>query len=305
MLINATKLQQALPRKSLSLGLLTTLMAVALAAPTARAQERPYFLTYTHHMEEPGHLEIATQSTAAPAFRSRPGVSPFVASLVEFEYGVKGWWTSEWYLDGQATAGQSTLFTGWRWENRFRPLLREHWINPVLYVEFEDLNGADKTMREVVGFDGAAGHAEPNHETRREREREIELKLILSSNFRGWNVAENFIAVKNITGLPWEFGYAFGAARPFALAASARECSFCPENFQAGVEMYGGLGAAGQLTVSGTSHYVGPVVSWAMPSGATVQVAPSWGLTRASHKFLFRAGVSYEVGRLGQIFQRK
>jgi hypothetical protein len=37
-------------------------------------------------------------------------------------------------------------FTGTRWENRFRPLLHEHWINPVLYVEFENTSGADKTL---------------------------------------------------------------------------------------------------------------------------------------------------------------
>ena len=67
-----------------------------------------------------------------------------------------GWWTSELYLDGQATAHEATTFTGFRLENRFRPLMREHWINPVLYAEFEDINAADKTILEVVGNDGAA-----------------------------------------------------------------------------------------------------------------------------------------------------
>jgi len=55
----------------------------------------------------------------------------------------------ELYLDGQSTSKESTVFTGYRWENRFRPLLREHWINPVLYVEFENINGADKTPRDA------------------------------------------------------------------------------------------------------------------------------------------------------------
>jgi len=57
---------------------------------------------------------------------------------------LKGWWTTEFYLDGLSTA-ENTLFTGYRWENRFRVLPREHWINPVLYVEFANINGADKT----------------------------------------------------------------------------------------------------------------------------------------------------------------
>jgi hypothetical protein len=52
---------------------------------------------------------------------------------------------------GQTTPDQSTLFTGFRWENRFRMLMRDHLINPVFYVEFEDTNGADKTLKEVLG----------------------------------------------------------------------------------------------------------------------------------------------------------
>ena len=70
------------------------------------------------------------------------------------EYGVKTWWTSELYLDSQTTANESSVFTGFRFENRFRPLLQEHWINPVLYAEFEDINSADKALLEVVGHDG-------------------------------------------------------------------------------------------------------------------------------------------------------
>ena len=27
--------------------------------------------------------------------------------------------------------------------------MREHWINPVLYVEYVDINGADKSLLEV------------------------------------------------------------------------------------------------------------------------------------------------------------
>jgi hypothetical protein len=104
------------------------------------AAEGPFFVTYTHQMEEPGNLEIATSNVTG-----RPGNGDrFLGGATELEYGLRGWWTTELYLDGQATAGQSTLFTGYRWENRFRLLSREHWINPVLYLEFENINGADK-----------------------------------------------------------------------------------------------------------------------------------------------------------------
>ena len=36
---------------------------------------------------------------------------------------------------------------------------------------------------------------------RSEKKREAELKLILSGNFKGWNVAENLIAEKNLAGV--------------------------------------------------------------------------------------------------------
>src|SRR5205823_10796604 len=129
------------------------LAAAALALlllPAGWAAEGPFFLTYTHQMEEPGNLEVGMKSvTGKPVDGSR-----FLGNSVELEYGVKGWWTSELYLDGQSTSGQSTLFTGYRWENRFRLLRREHWINPVFYCEFENINGANRSLLEIVNHDG-------------------------------------------------------------------------------------------------------------------------------------------------------
>src|SRR5712671_1183643 len=128
----------------------------------AWAAEGPFFITYTHQMEEPGNLEFATKSvTGKPGSGNR-----FLGASTELEYGVRGWWTSEFYLDGQATSGETTLFTGYRIENRFRLLPREHWINPVLYVEFENINGADKALLEVVGHDGKEDLAQPSGDSR-------------------------------------------------------------------------------------------------------------------------------------------
>jgi hypothetical protein len=278
------------------LGLLC-LAAAALGFPEkAVAQEPPYFVTYSHHLEEPGNLEIEVNSVYAT---QRAG-NDFIAPWMEFEYGVKGWWTTEVYLDTQTTFGDSTLFTGYRWENRFRPLMREHWINPVLYVEWEDINGADKTMKEVVGFDGQADHGEPNSETRREHEHEIETKLILSSDFKGWNISENFTGEKNLGHEPWEFGYAVGASRPLRLAATPRPCNFCRENFLAGIEFYGGLGTSSNFTTSGTSHYAAPILGWQLPNGATFRISPGFGLNDTSHRFLLRWSLSYELTGLGR-----
>jgi len=262
----------------------------------AGAQERPYFVTYNHQLEEPGHLEISMN----PVIGVPKTANSFTGSWTEFEYGLRGWWTTEFYLDVQSTRRDSSLFTGYRWENRFRPLMREHRINPVLYVEFVNVNGADKTLREVVGFDSEKDFATSNSEARRERKREIETKLILSSNVRGWNFSENFIAEKNLANSPWEFGYALGASRPLALAASSKDCVFCRENFQAGLELYGGLGNRHHFTLSGTSHYLAPVLAWGLPNGVAIRISPGFGLTTSSHRFLLRFGVSYEIAGFGR-----
>ena len=259
-----------------------------LASPRLRAQEN-YFVTYSHELEEPRSLEIEAKSiTGAP----KSG-NAFAATALEFEYGLKTWWTSELYLDGQTTAGESTIFTGFRWENRFRPLLREHWINPILYMEFEDINAADKALLEVVGHDSRADFLSRND--RSEKQREIEFKLILSSNFKGWNVSENIISEKNLGGESWEFGYALGASRLLRLAASPRPCRFCRENFALGTELYGGLGERHSFGLHDTSHYLGPVLTWNIPRGPSVRVSPNFGLNSNSNGFLFRFMVSYEI----------
>jgi hypothetical protein len=265
----------------------------------ADAQEKPYFVTYDHHMEEPGSLELAVNSAAGHV----DGVN-FLGSSMELEYGAKGWWTTELYLDAQSTARDSTVFTGFRWENRFRVLMGEHWINPVLYVEFEDINGADKTLKEVVGFDGKEDFAGSNAALRTERKREMEAKLILSSQFHNWNIAENFIAEKNLAHGPWEFGYAVGASRPLALAASARECVLCLENLRAGIEFYGGLGNWRDFAIVGTSHYIAPIVAWALPRGVEFRLSPTFGLTRNSLPVFVRFVVSYELAGFGRQVRR-
>lgn len=272
-------------------------LLVLVLSPLCVGQERPYFVTYTHEMEEPGNLEIAMLSvTGKPSAGNR-----FGGSALELEYGVTGWWTTELYLDGVSVAHDSTIFTGYRLENRFYPLSRQHWINPVLYVEFENINGADKSMREVVGHDGAADFVERNSETRKEKKREVELKLILGSNFRGWNISENLIFEKNLINSPWEFGYAVAASRPLKLLASSRPCALCAEKFAAGIEVNGGLGTRYTAGLHNTSQYLGPTMNWRSPFGATLSFSPQFGLNDHSLPRLFRFGVSYEVD---QVFSR-
>ena len=267
-------------------------------ASLANAQEKPYFVTYSHDLEEPGNLDIETKTALA-----RPdGSTHYGATALELEYGVRAWWTSELYLDGQATAQDSTIFTGFRIENRLRMVMREHAVNPVLYVEYENTSGADKTILEVVGHDGQSDLAETNAEARKEHQHEAELKLILSSNVKDWNIAENFISEKDLGHDPWEFGYAFGASRPLRGAASGRICTFCAEKFIAGAEAYGGLGDTDALTLHDTSHYVAPLIGWQLPKGLRLSFYPGFGLTSTSLARVYRVGVAYEFNQIGNWF---
>ena len=262
------------------------------------AQERiprPYFVTYDHYMEEPDALEIQT----SPVLGWAHGLNTFLGDWIEFEYGARKWWTTAFYLDWQHTRHEGTLFTGFRFENRFRPFLEPHRINPVLYVEYGDFNGGDKTLKEIVGFDGKEDLMVPISEARREHKHEIETKLILSSEIGDWNLSENFIGEKNLNEGRWEFGYAIGVNRPLA-TPTGKPCAFCRERFGAGLELYGGLGVWGDVTLRGTSHYIAPVFFWILPGETTLRVSPGWGLTDQSVKTLLRFGVSHEIDDIGR-----
>ena len=262
------------------------------------AQESPYIVTYDHYLEEPGSLEVEYFST----FGTQRAGNDFHAFWTEFEYGVNAWWTTELYFDGQSTFSDSTLFTGFRVENRLRLLQLEHCINPVLYIEYEQTNGADKILKEIEGHDVESDFDDSNGVLRQEHDHELELKLLLSSSFKGWNVALNPIFTKNVSpGEPWEFGYAAGISRPLALKAMPRRCNFCGETVIAGLEMYGGLGDTRNPGLNNTSHYLAPAIAWNLPSDWTFRLSSGFGLNDNSHHLLLRWGVSREFSSFGEL----
>jgi hypothetical protein len=271
----------------------------------ALAQESPFFVTYTHHMEEPGNLDVEFSNTSGIP---RAGQHFYFAPYMELEYGVTAQWTSELYLEGQSTSGDSTVFTGWRIENRYRPLAREHWINPVLYLEYENINEASRIQTEIEG--GGPDLTSRNALLRPEHAHELETKLLLSGDYHDWSISENFIATKNLSESEgFEFGYAFGIARPLATLASGSECRLCRENFIAGIEMYGGLGSTLGFGVHDTAHYIAPAISWALSDNATFRFSTGFGLTHESNPVLIRFGYAYELqgvgSRISRLFGRK
>jgi hypothetical protein len=255
------------------------------------AQEGPYFVTYTHYLEEPGNLEIALANTSGVPKNNN---SAYSAPWLELEYGVTGWWTTELYVEGVTTRRDGNGFTGWRWENRFRPLRGEHRINPVLYIEYENINEASRIQKEILGS-GAIAY-EPIAELRQSPAHELEGKLILSSVVHGWNVSENFIFEKNLSAAEGvEFGYAAGVSRAIGALASGTNCHLCAENFVVGVEAYGGLGSTLAFARVEQRHYVAPVVAWHVTDRSTIRASVGVGLTESSDHYLVRVGWSYEL----------
>jgi len=293
--IFATQLQLDMRRIAFQLAVI-----IASATTICSAQESPFFVTYTHHMEEPGNLEVETTTTTGIP---RSGQRFYTAPYLELEYGVTAQWTSELYLESSSVWGDSTVFTGWRFENRYKPFNREHWINPVLYLEYESVNEASRIQKEIEG--GGPDLTSSNRELRGEHAHELESKLILSSDFRDWNISENFIATKNLSESEGvEFGYAFGVSRPLATLASGENCRLCRENFIAGVEMYGGLGSTLGFSPHGSAHYIAPVVSWAIGDNSCLRFSTGFGLTDQSNPVLIRFGYSYELAGFGSKVSR-
>src|SRR5258708_20173584 len=121
------------------LSVLTALL-IPLTVLPALAQERPYFVTYDHYLEERGSLEIAfATTTGVPKKRDRVYTAPWL----EIEYGVTGWWTAELYLEGVTARGERGAFTGWRFENPFRPFPHQRPLNPRLSLH-------DQTIHETT-----------------------------------------------------------------------------------------------------------------------------------------------------------
>jgi hypothetical protein len=272
------------------LAILTALFVFA-GVVSASAQERPYFVTYDHYLEERGNLEIAVSTTTG---FPKDDHHIYTAPWVEFELGVTGWWTVELYVESVTTHGDGSGYTGWRLEHRLRPLRSEHPVNPVLYIEYEDVNEASRIQKEIVG----AGSLpfEPIDELRREHAHELEGKLILSSAIRGWNLSENITVEKNLSeDEGFEFGYSVGVARQLGGLASARPCRVCRENFVLGVEAYGGLGSSQAFARAEQRHYLAPVIAWRTSDRSLVKASIGFGLTGTSDNVLLRLGFAYEL----------
>lgn len=250
-----------------------------LAAVAARAADQPFFVTYTDALEAPTDLEISLWNVAgraAPAGR-------FLGTAAEFEYGATSWWTTSLYFDGGYSSAEGGKFTGYRWENRLRPPVRERWLVPAFYVELANVSPADQTLLDVVDRE-PTGVAE------------VEGRFILSSHVKGWTFTGNFIAERPLSGGTTDYGYAAAVTHALAAGPLQERCRLCGQNFRVGVEAYGGE--------AGTAQYIAADLAWSTGTGNTFSVSAGFGVAGASSGFLLRAGLSHEVDDFGRSVRR-
>ena len=145
-----------------------------------------------------------------------------------FEYGATAWWTTGFYLDGQTTFNDSTLFTGFRWENRFRPLKRERTSEIRSFnCEYEHIKYFGQNFEgSGRGHDVEADTLDSNTILRQEHAHELGFpNLLLSRLLKEAGTSCRTRSPPKSFQRTIEFGYALGASRPIALKASAKRCA--------------------------------------------------------------------------------
>lgn len=285
---------------------------------TVQAGNDIYFVTYNHHIEK-GEVEFMLMTDiTAPAERTDK-VGTYMSNMLELEYGITNQWATELMVEDfvDFSTGEAN-FTGFRLENRYRVVKDENWfLNPVLYMEYEDLDPSTRFKMEVSGREdgvGEPGGEEPG------RERIMETRLLLSRDFGPWNVAFNWINETDLQkGGYTEFGYAMGIRRTLGNHHHHEEEEETGENHEGhkgyhglppgklaarsrwkpaalGLEFFGGLGNINAFggSIKNQQHYVSPIIMFHPTKRVMLHIAPAIGITPVADDLL-RFGVSLEI----------
>jgi len=265
-------------------------MGLLLAAPSAAfAANGANFVLYNHHTEEAGEIEVMFMNdTGQEADSTR-----YAAQMVEVEIGVTDRWTTGFMVEGQTTFGEGGYhFTGFRWENRYRVFEYGKFLNPVLYIEYEDLGEDTKYAMEVSGREDAAAKTKT-----RERERVLETRLILGHDFTDrFNVAFNWLNESDLDTGVTAFGYAVGLNYALPRVTLAEGAHGLHAGVVLGIEAFGGLGDSDKGITADTGvtqHYIAPNIMLHLTDRTMVKFGGAVGLTDVSQD-IFRMAVAYK-----------
>ncbi|MBI2927407.1 MAG: hypothetical protein HYY24_17055 [Verrucomicrobia bacterium] len=294
-------------------GIIGALIALNWAGNTWAGNDL-YFVTYNHHIAK-GELEVMVMNdfTDPSKFkRQDDGQRSYFSQMIEVEYGLTDQWAIEPMFEGFEEPSTGRMrFTGFRFETRYRLFRREVPLNPILYVEYEDLDPLTRFKMEVSGWirppyrtDGA----EPD------RERILESRLILSQDFGPLNAAFNWINESDLNESGFTaFGYSLGvrydfikghygkrgegetpahADHPHGAAHGTKRERHLPS---VGLEFYGGLGDTQSLALEPTrqEHYLQPVLMLHLSERVMFHLGAAIGLSKASDN-LIRTALAIE-----------
>ena len=281
---------------------LALIVGACLLGNEARAGNEANFVLYDHHTDAKGETEINIFSDFSNAVSSDPH---YAAQLFEIERALTDRWETALYLEGDKIEGEGYDFAGWRFESRYRLFEYGTLLNPVLYVEYENLKTDHKYLLEVTGrTDTPEGFATTKHE--------IESKLILGQDLTNkLDVAFNWIDEANLDTGRWEFGYALGFN--YAIVSEAEQeageheqkkgarpsspSDWGLKELKVGGELYGGLGDSTlgpTLNPDVTQQYAELNLKTEFENGLHVMVGGAAGLTRESEHALVRLMLGYE-----------
>ena len=278
---------------------------VCLPTGKASAGNEANFVLYDHHTDEQGETELNAFGDFSNARSEEPRYS---AQLFEIERALTDRWEAALYLEGDKIDGEDYLFGGWRLESRYRLFDYGAFLNPVLYVEYENLDPEHKYLLDVTGrTDTPEGPQRTEHE--------IESKLIVGHDItRRFDVAFNWVNEVNLDTGRWEFGYALGFN--YALVGEADQeaeehghekhtrsehatagSGWAIKEIKLGGELYGGLGDSTlglTLDPSVTKQYAGLNLKTEWGNGLHLMAGLAAGLTKDSDRSLIRLMLGYE-----------
>jgi len=261
---------------------------------TAHAGSGANFVLYNQHTARQGEKEIKLYSDFSNAGEGQN----YSAQLVELEYGVTERWTTALYFEGVEIDGDSYDFGGWRFENRVRLFEQNVFLNPVIYVEYEQLEPEHRYKRAVTGRTDGVEEDEEDEGT----EHEVETKVILGQDISDrLDVAFNWINEVNVDTGKWEFGYAAGFNYVLFEAEEVehvgRERRWTLEEIKLGVEFFGGLGDSElglTLDEANTEQYAAVNLKGEFDNGVELGIGGAFGLTDDSEDAILRTMIGYE-----------
>lgn len=190
---------------------LKAFVAATCCSLALQAGEGGYFVTYSSKIEKGEKtLMLMNDFTRPSELKRHDGQNDYNAQMLELEWHPTDQYATEIMFESFIDANGEKKYTGFRWENRYRLFKDETFLNPMIYVEYENLHRATRFKMETSGW-----VITPYLESQGDEplmERILESRLVLSQDVGRTNIAFNWINETDLRTGRTDFGYALGVA---------------------------------------------------------------------------------------------